>query len=163
MNFGHNWSPELARQLAAQLVSLNLVLWTICTKRSPAFWNDFRYSWLRTVSVERFHYDCRIFPNKHACLNKYAPWLLTLPGHISETTEPSYFHWNQTKVRVCFLLLCQVHLFGEIWNITTKGQPTWEFTFPLHFNRSSFSVNSFILTSYIFHLDNACSKSVFLL
>ena len=33
-------------------------------------------------------YVYRILPNKRTCLNKCAPRLLTLSGHISETTEP---------------------------------------------------------------------------
>ena len=60
------------------------------------------------------------------------PWLLTLPGHISETTKPiwiifwainhevyksrhSEFHCNMTRLRVRFLPPHPVCLFGKIW------------------------------------------------
>ena len=59
------------------------------------------------------------------------PWLLTSPGHISETTKPvsikfsvlngdvftslhSWFHRDQTRLKVCFLPLRPAHSFGEI-------------------------------------------------
>ncbi len=62
----------------------------------------------------------RISPKKRACLNICAPWLLTLTGHISGTTEPIWFmflahevkvlqgphgefHWNQTWVTGRFM------------------------------------------------------------
>ena len=67
------------------------------------------------------------------------PQLMNLPGHISECTRPilikflaldskvfwsshSQFHWNETRIRVCFLPLHPACLFGEKRYL--KGQNT---------------------------------------
>ncbi len=61
------------------------------------------------IFIEEYH----ILPNKHTCLNKCIPRLLTLPGHISQTTEPStkctgihefplWFSLRSNKVRGSF-------------------------------------------------------------
>ena len=68
-----------------------------------------------------------ILPNKRTCLNKHAPdfWLYQAisqkPLNWSEALivnvfmrSCSKFHWNLTRVRARFLLLCLVHLFSEI-------------------------------------------------
>ena len=52
------------------------------------------------MNNSRWKYTYRISLNKCACLNKRAPWLFTLTGHISETTKPIWIIFVPFKVEL---------------------------------------------------------------